>query len=89
MSDTDNLVRLIILAGLGKVPVGGELISGLVGVFWPESGADVWDSIRADVEALINQQIATEVSLMSAPSCRDCTTSSTITLRPSGTQPAT
>jgi RNA polymerase subunit RPABC4/transcription elongation factor Spt4 len=61
MSDTDNLVRLIILAGLGKVPVGGELISGLVGVFWPESGADVWDSIRADVEALINQQIAAEV----------------------------
>ena len=44
--------------GLGYAPVVGGILSGLVGIFWPSSGVDIWAEIKEKVEALINQKIS-------------------------------
>lgn len=59
--DTNNAARTVVLAGLGKVPTAGVVLSSLAAIFWPVSGEDVWGQIRARVEALINQRIAETV----------------------------
>lgn len=45
----------------GGGPVASALVSGLVNLLWPSPQQDVWDSIKADVEALIQQQLSTDV----------------------------
>jgi hypothetical protein len=53
----NNAVKETVEVGLGEVPVVGGLLSGLVNLFWPESGTNVWGQVRADVEALLNQAL--------------------------------
>ena len=51
----------------GGGPVASALVSGLVNLLWPASQADVWDSIRDDVQNLINQSLdADEVATIAA-----------------------
>jgi delta endotoxin-like protein len=57
MADINDDVRTVVLLGLGKVPVVGELISGLLGALWPETD-DTWDTIRRNVEELVSQKIS-------------------------------
>jgi hypothetical protein len=52
-----NFIREMVLAGLSKIPVAGEIIEALVGFFW-HSQTDIWGEIKAQVEALIAQKIA-------------------------------
>lgn len=55
--DSNDAARQAIILGLGQGGLAGQLAGGLVGILWPGSGNDVWDSIRARVEALINQKL--------------------------------
>jgi hypothetical protein len=59
MVDFDDAAHAAVAVALGRVPEAGDLLAGLVGLFWPSDQPDVWDSIRARVEALIDQKIAT------------------------------
>lgn len=52
-----NSLKDFVVIGLGEVPVIGWLLEGLAEILWPESSADVWNEIKDDVEALINQEL--------------------------------
>lgn len=54
----NKAIRSAVLAGLSKIPEAGGLISGLVGVLWPETGKDTWALMRERIEALINQKLS-------------------------------
>lgn len=45
----------------GGGPVASALVSGLVNLLWPSPQEDVWDSIKADVQEVVNQSLSDEV----------------------------
>ncbi len=55
--DPINYLKALIGVGLGEIPVVGSLLSALLGLLWPNSSADVWSQIKAQVEELIDQKI--------------------------------
>lgn len=57
MNDND-LGKVIAQAVAGKVPYVGGLLSGLIGIFWPSDRPDIWDTIKAKVQTLVEQDIA-------------------------------
>src|SRR4051794_299282 len=59
--DLNDAARQAVMTGLAAGPLPAKFVSFVVGVLWPPSGDDVWGSIRARVEALINQKIADDV----------------------------
>ncbi|WP_138994174.1 insecticidal delta-endotoxin Cry8Ea1 family protein [Larkinella sp. C7] len=38
------------------VPEGGEILSGVIDVLWPNSGSGPWDQVKAQVQALVDQK---------------------------------
>lgn len=50
--------KIIVSTALSMIPEAGEILSGLVDILWPADKPDVWDQIKAQVEALIDQKIA-------------------------------
>jgi hypothetical protein len=56
-NDEQQKLRALILLGLGQVPEVGKLLSALTGIFWKPS-ENLWDEIKAEVEALIEQDLA-------------------------------
>ena len=56
--DWNSAAKSVVRTGLGYVPVVGGILSGLVGIFWPSSSADIWAEMKEKVEALINQKIS-------------------------------
>ena len=55
---TNDLARQAVIMGLGSTGTAGKMTGALVGLLWPASGEDVWSSIRARVEAVVNSKIA-------------------------------
>lgn len=55
---TNDLARQAVIIGLGSTGTAGKMTGALVGLLWPASGEDVWSSIRARVEAVVNSKIA-------------------------------
>lgn len=55
--DWNELAKSAVTLGLGEIPVIGGFVSDLVGIVWPGSGNGPWDQVRAQTEALINQQL--------------------------------
>lgn len=64
----NDMAKAIVTGALGHIPVVGGIISGLVGLFWPrrqptpeepepEPERDVWEEVREEVEALIDQRM--------------------------------
>lgn len=49
---------MVAQAVAGKVPYVGGLLSGLIGIFWPSDQPDIWDMIKAQVQTLVEQDIA-------------------------------
>lgn len=46
---------------LSMVPEVGSILSGLVYIFWPSSGQDVWTQVEQQTAQLIQQQISQQV----------------------------
>ncbi len=61
--DPNEAAKDAVAAALGAIPEAGELLSALVDIFWPSGPNDneIWDSIEARVEALVNQKIQESV----------------------------
>lgn len=61
--DPNALAKTAVSAALGQVPVAGKLLSGLVGIFWPDSDKSnqIWDQIEQRVEALVRQELSDTV----------------------------
>lgn len=50
-------LRQLLLAALGKVPEAGAILSALTGFLWNPT-TNIWDEIKAEVEALIEEDLA-------------------------------
>ena len=59
--DWSYAAEQILAASLSSVPGVGALLGALVYIFWPSTGENVWDEIKAQVEALISQAMSQEV----------------------------
>lgn len=59
MNTTSEIAEIIAAAVVGKIPYVGGLLSGITKAFWPASGPDLWAQIKSQVEALVEQDIAT------------------------------
>lgn len=60
-TDWNDDAKAVVSFGLGMIPEAGEVLSLLVDIFWPNTQEDVWGEVKAQVEALVNQQIAADV----------------------------
>lgn len=54
----NNTARTIAIAIAGKLPKVGGVLSFLMGYFWPTDEVSIWDQIKEQVEAMIDQKIA-------------------------------
>ena len=50
--------KIVVKTALSYIPVAGEMLSGLVDIFWPNSKPEIWPQIRAEVEALVQKDIS-------------------------------
>jgi delta endotoxin, N-terminal domain len=55
--DWNRAAETTIVTSLEMIPEVGNIVGGLVSIFWPESGEDVWSEIEQQVEQLIQQNI--------------------------------
>jgi hypothetical protein len=54
----NNTARSIAIAVASKLPKVGGVLSFLMGQFWPTDEVSIWDQIKEQVEAMIDQKIA-------------------------------
>jgi len=47
--------------GIALIPYVGGILSGIIGLLWPDSPDSAWDKFRAEVEKMIDQKIKDEV----------------------------
>lgn len=59
--DWNDDAKIMVTSIIEMIPEAGDILGGLLDIFWPSSGENVWDQIRANVEALVDQKIAENV----------------------------
>ncbi|GAB4044367.1 insecticidal delta-endotoxin Cry8Ea1 family protein [Spirosoma jeollabukense] len=59
--DWNDDAKTAVTTALGMIPEAGEILSGLVDIFWPKSKEDVWGKVKTQVETLVQQDIAASV----------------------------
>jgi hypothetical protein len=57
INDWSNTAMVTIATALGLIPEVGSLLSGLVYILWPSDQEDVWDEIKDQVQALVQQDL--------------------------------
>lgn len=57
INDWSNTAMNLIASTLGMVPEVGSLLSGLVYILWPSDQENVWDEIKDQVQALVQQDL--------------------------------
>lgn len=66
VNDWSNTAKVTISAILGSIPEVGTFLSALTQILWPKDGDDVWDDIKGQVEALLNQDLTQLVENLEA-----------------------
>ncbi|MCS6326921.1 MAG: hypothetical protein H8K06_07535 [Nitrospira sp.] len=66
INDWNNTAMNVIASALGMVPEVGSLLSGLVYILWPSEQEDVWDEIKDQVQALVQQDLTQLVENLEA-----------------------
>ena len=52
MASSDGQLKGVVVFGLSKIPVGGEVLGLFAELLWPEADpVDTWDSIKDRTEA--------------------------------------
>jgi hypothetical protein len=59
--DWNDDAKIVVTTGLEMIPEVGDILGGLVDIFWPSSKVDVWGEIKAQVEALVDKKILDSV----------------------------
>ena len=59
--DWNDDAKITVKSFLEMIPEAGEILGGLVDIFWPNTPDDVWGEVKAEVEAIVNQKIAAAV----------------------------
>ena len=55
--DANDDAKIIITQTIEMIPFAGDLLGGLVEIFWPDTQVSVWDQIKDRMEQLINQKL--------------------------------
>ncbi|WP_439585761.1 insecticidal delta-endotoxin Cry8Ea1 family protein [Dyadobacter bucti] len=55
--DWNDDAKTMVASCIEMIPEVGDILGGLVDIFWPSSKPDLWGQIRAQVEALVDQKI--------------------------------
>ena len=66
ITDWSNTAMNLIASTLGLIPEVGSLLSGLVYILWPSDQEDVWDEIKDQVQALVQQDLTQLVENLEA-----------------------
>lgn len=66
INDWNNTAMNLIASTLGLIPEVGSLLSGLVYILWPSDQEDVWDEIKDQVQALVQQDLTQLVENLEA-----------------------
>jgi hypothetical protein len=66
INDWSNTAMNVIASALGMVPEVGSLLSGLVYILWPSDQEDVWEEIKDQVQALVQQDLTQLVENLEA-----------------------
>jgi hypothetical protein len=53
----NDFMKQMVVCCLGTIPWAGSIIAGLTNMLWPSSKEDVWGSIKARVEQLIDEKL--------------------------------
>lgn len=56
--DIYNIIRGVVLTGLGAIPYAGTLVSIVVDTFWPSAGPSAWDQVKAQVNRMVDDKIS-------------------------------
>lgn len=59
--DWNDDAKIMVTSAIEMIPEAGDLLGGLVDIFWPSTQEDVWGQVKDQVEALVNLQIAANV----------------------------
>ena len=57
ITDLSNDIQTTVTTALNEIPEVGNILAGLVDLFWPSSGENVWAEVEQEVEALIDQTL--------------------------------
>lgn len=55
--DWNDDAKIVVTTALEMVPEVGDILGGLVDLFWPSTKEDVWGQVKAQVEELVDQKI--------------------------------
>ena len=56
--DWNKIAETVTQMAVSKIPDVGPVLSGLIGLFWPQPSVSIWSEIEGQVEALVDQAIA-------------------------------
>lgn len=59
--DWNDDAKILVTSVIEMIPVAGDILGGLLDIFWPSTKEDIWGEMKAQVEALIEQDIAAAV----------------------------
>jgi len=54
---TNDRIKSVVVGLEAEIPEVGGVVAVLTDLFWPESGEDIWDSIKAQVASLVDDAI--------------------------------
>ena len=57
ITDLSNDIQTVVTTALNEVPEVGNILAGLVALFWPSTGENVWQEIEQQVAALVDQKL--------------------------------
>lgn len=57
ITDLSNDIQTVVTTALNEVPEVGNILAGLVALFWPSTGENVWAEIEQQVAALIDEKL--------------------------------
>jgi hypothetical protein len=61
--DWNDDAKIVVKTGLEMIPEAGEILGGLVDIFWPNTKVDVWGEVKTQLETYVNQKISDLVYL--------------------------
>jgi hypothetical protein len=56
--DWNDDAKIVVIAGLSKIPIVGSILGPLLAILWPATKEDVWGEVKKQVEEVVGQKIS-------------------------------
>ena len=56
--DWNDDAKIVVIAGLSKIPIVGSILGPLLAILWPATKQDVWGEVKKQVEEVVGQKIS-------------------------------